>query len=201
MSSFKEDSKKQRSITLIELMVAIAYLAIVVSVAVYEGKKHGVWGVLAGLSIVVCVPIALYLLRSWRPAIKLFDLMLPLIPLIVVGAYLLRPELYFLRLAAIAAVLVIGDFLFQGLYTWIFYRGRKDSFTLHFGWFLFVVVVGTVLSIWWGWLSTSIVLLIDGSWQCLAAFVDRNSIERLPDDDEELKIKAKEVQKAGRLNI
>ncbi len=92
-----------------------------------------------------------------------------------------------------AAVLVVGDVLLQGLYAWILSRGGtyrlltggepEEGFTLHFGHFL-LVVVGTVLAIWWGWLSTGIVLLLDGAWQGAAELIDRRTLEGLPPAEE-----------------
>ncbi len=154
------------------------------SAAVYGGKTHGALGFLLGLAAGAGIPIAFYALRSWRSAASLFDWGLPLLPFLVVGAYLLRPEVFLLRLAAVAAVLVAGDFLFQGLYTWITSTGGGGGFTLHFGWFLLVVVVGTVLAIGWGWLSTGIVLCLDGAWHGVAGLVDRKIIEELPPGEE-----------------
>ncbi|MFQ5992884.1 MAG: hypothetical protein ACE5NA_10660 [Nitrospiraceae bacterium] len=175
---------KQRGITLIEVIVVGAYLSIVVSAAAYGGKTHGALGILVGLAAGAGIPIAVYGLRSWRPAATLYDRGLLLLPFLVVGAHLLRPEVFLLRLAAVAAVLVVGDFLFQGLYTWITSTGGADGFTLHFGWFVFVVVVGTVLAFWWGWLSTAVVLLLDGAWHGVAGLLDRKSIEGLPPGEE-----------------
>lgn len=82
---------------------------------------------------------------------------------------MLDPQVLLLQLAAMAAVLAVGDVIFQGLHAWAnphAWAGAMEdedgSFTLHFGWFFLVVVTGTVLAIWWGWLSTGIVLLVDG---------------------------------------
>jgi tetrahydromethanopterin S-methyltransferase subunit D len=109
---------------------------------------------------------------------------LMLSPFLVVGAYILWPEIVLIRLAAVAAVLTVGDFLAQAMYAWIFSRGQAEGFTHHFGQFLFIVVVGTVLSIWWGWRSTIIVLLVDGAWQGLAGLLDRKAFESLPPGEE-----------------
>lgn len=175
---------RQRGVSLIEIVLACAYLAIVAAAAVYGGKRYGALGVLAGLAAGAGMPVAVYAVRHWPPAAKLFHWALPLFPLLVVGAYFLRPEVFLLRLAAVAAVLVVADVLFQGLYSWITATGSADGFTLHFGWFLFVVVVGTVLAIWWGWLSTGIVLLVDGAWHVVAGLVDRKIFEGLPPGEE-----------------
>ena len=82
-----------------------------------------------------------------------------------------------LGLVAIIAVLFAGDIFFQVLYTFIFYRGKKDSLTLHCGQLFFTVLIGTLLAIWWAWKSTLILLFLDGTWQILAAFLDRTSLE------------------------
>jgi hypothetical protein len=82
---------------------------------------------------------------------------------------------FLLRLAAAAAALVVGDFLFQGMHHWIAStRDEEGFFPLHFGWFLLVVVVGTVLAIWWGWLSTGIVLLADGALLAVSGLASRH---------------------------
>ena len=77
-------------------------------------------------------------------------------------------------------------FLFQGLYSWTSSAGKADGFDLHFGHFLLVIVVGTVLAIWWGWRSTAIVLLVDGAWQSLAGLADRRILAGLPPGDNEV---------------
>ncbi len=119
-----------------------------------------------------------------RQSSFLSGLGLMLLPFLVVGAYILWPQVFLLRLVAVAAVLMVGDFLSQGMYAWIFSRGKAEEFTLHFGQFLFIIVVGTILSIWWGWHSTAIVLLVDGAWQGLAGLVDRKTFESLPPGEE-----------------
>lgn len=104
---------------------------------------------------------------------------------LVMGDFVLPPAVSFLlRLVAVAAVLVVGDFVFQGVSASIASRGASDGFTLHFGHFLLVVVVGTVLAIWWGWVSTGIVLFVDGAWQTLGALVERKIIDGLPPGEE-----------------
>ncbi len=60
-----------------------------------------------------------------RPT-KLFHRVLPLLPFIVLGVYLLRPEVLLLRLAAVAAVLVVANVVFQGLYAWITSTGGAE---------------------------------------------------------------------------
>lgn len=99
----------------------------------------------------------------------------PLTPLLLIGAHLVRPEVFLLRLAATAAVLAVGDGLLQGMHAWLAETGddEKGGFTLHFGWFLLVVVVGTVLAIWWGWLSAGIVLLADGALVVVSGLASR----------------------------
>jgi hypothetical protein len=84
----------------------------------------------------------------------------------------------------VAAVLAVGDFLAQAIAAWIFSRGQAEGFTLHFGQFLFIIVIGTVVSIWWGWRSTAIVVLVDGVWQMLAAVLERRLFDRLPPGEE-----------------
>ena len=167
-------------------ILACACLAIVVSVVVYVARTYGaLWSVY--LAAGAAILIVLYLLPSRRLAAALFNRVLPLLPFLVVGAHLFRPEVLLLRLAAVAAVLVVGDVLFQGLYAWILSRGGtyrlltgadpEEGFTtLHLGHFFLVVVVGTMLAIWWGWYSTGILLFLDGAWQGAAGLIDRRTL-------------------------
>jgi hypothetical protein len=101
-----------------------------------------------------------------------------------VGPEIPSPTAFILRLVAVAAVLAVGDFLAQAIAAWIFSRGQAEGFTLHFGQFLFIIVIGTVVSIWWGWRSTAIVVLVDGVWQMLAAVLERRLFDRLPPGEE-----------------
>jgi hypothetical protein len=182
----KVDMLRQRGVSLLELIVVGAYLAIVVSAAWYGGKTHGVLGIVvggfAGAAIPIVVVGLLYYVARYPTRVILG---LAFFSFLVLGTYFLRPHVWLLlRLAAVAAVLMVGDFLFQGMYSSITSRGTADGFTLHFGHFLLVIVVGTALAIWWGWLSTAIVLFVDGAWQGLAGLVDRKIIEGLPPGEE-----------------
>jgi hypothetical protein len=99
---------------------------------------------------------------------------LPLTPLLVIAAHLVYPDVFLLRLAAATAALVVGDVLLQGMHAWIASTGDEEGFfTLHFGWLLLVVVGGTVLAVWWGWLSTAIVLLVDGGLLAVSGLASR----------------------------
>lgn len=172
---------RQRGISLIELIIVGAFLAMVVSAAAYGAKAYGVLGLLVGLAAGAGIPIAVLWLKEGRGrAAALGRRLLPLLPFVLVVAHLLRPEVFLLRLAAVAWVLMVGEVLSQGMHAWISSRGKTDEFTLHFGWFLLVVVVGTVLAIWWGWISTGIVLLGDGALLGVSGLVERKSRGGLP---------------------
>jgi hypothetical protein len=176
-----EDSLRQRGITVIELLVLCAFAALTAALIAYVGKIYGPIGIVVVLAAAVGIPA---LVSYVRRSSFLSGLALMILPFLVVGAYFLWPGVFPLRLAAVAAVLTVGDFLSQGMYAWIISRGRAEEFTLHFGQFLFIVVVGTILSIWWSWGSTAVVLLVDGAWQALAGLADRRTLNSLPPDEE-----------------
>jgi hypothetical protein len=176
-----KDSVRQRGITVIEILVLLAFVGLAAVLSAYIERRYGSIGIVVVLAVAVGIPALVSFLKR-SPFLS--GLALMLCPFLVVGAYVLWPGLFLLRLAAVAAVLVVGDFLAQGMYAWIFSRGETEGFTLHFGQFLFIVVIGTVLSIWWGWRSTGIVLFVDGAWQALAGLVDRTTLESLPPGEE-----------------
>ncbi len=157
------------------MIVAFAGLAMIVSAATYGVREYGTLVMLAGLAGGVAIPIAVVSLLVYVRRSRILSFWgLLLFPLLVVGAHLLRPEVFLLRLAAVAVALAVGDFLFQALHTWIASRGKAEGFTLHFGHFLLVIVVGTVLAIWWSWFSTGILLLLDGTLLGVVGLSDRS---------------------------
>jgi len=175
------DSVRQRGITVIEILVLLVFIGLAAVLSTYIERRYGPIGIVVVLAVAVGIPALVSFLKR-SPFLS--GLALMLFPFLVVGAYVLWPGIFLLRLAAVAAVLVVGDFLAQGMYARIFSRGEAEGFTLHFGQFLFIVVIGTVLSIWWGWRSTGIVLFVDGAWQALAGLVDRTTFESLPPGEE-----------------
>lgn len=172
---------RQRGIAAIEFIVVFtAYLAVVISAAVYGGKMYGRWGFVVGLVAGAGFPFAIAgVISILRRSAVLVSLVWVLLPLLAI-VYLFRPDVLLLKLAAVASVIMVCDVLFQGLYSWTSSAGKKDSFDLHFGHFLLVILVGTVLAVWWGWRSTVIVLLVDGAWQSLAGLADRRTLAGLP---------------------
>lgn len=110
-----------------------------------------------------------------------------LIPLLLVGAYVLRPEVTLLRLGAVAAALAVGHLMCEGLHAAVMSRRAAEGFTLHFGNFVLVVVLGTVLAIWWGWRSTAVVLLLNCAWHVVTGLLYRETIENFPKTTQLLK--------------
>ncbi len=167
------------------MVVVVAYLAVVISAAAYGGKMYGRWGFVVGLVAGAGFPFAIAgVISILRRSAALLNLVWVLLPVLAV-VYLFRPDVLLLKLAAVASVIMVCDFLFQGLYSWTSSAGKADGFDLHFGHFLLVIVVGTVLAVWWGWRSTAIVLLVDGAWQSLAGLADRRTLAGLPSGDSE----------------
>jgi hypothetical protein len=107
-----------------------------------------------------------------------------LVPLLLVGASLLRPDATPLRLGAVAAVLAVGHIWCECLHAAVMSREAAQDFTLHFGNFLIVVVLGTVLAIWWGWRSTAVILSFDVAWHMLSGLPERADVERPPETTE-----------------
>ncbi len=179
-----ERQTRQRGIAAIEFMLVFAaYVAVVISAAVYGGKMYGRWGFVVGLVAGAGFPFAIAgVISILRRSAALVNLVWVLLPCLAV-VYLFRPDVLLLKLAAVASVIMVCDVLFQGLYSWTSSTGKADGFDLHFGHFLLVIVVGTVLAVWWGWRSTAIVLLVDGAWQGLAGLADRRILAGLPPGD------------------
>ena len=176
-----KDRMRQRGITVIEILVLLVFIGLAAVLSTYIERRYGPIGIVVVLTLAVGIPALVSFLKS-SPFLSVLALML--LPFLVVGAYVVWPGPFLLRLAAVAAVLAVGDFLAQSMYAWIFSRGKAEGFTLHFGQSLFIIVIGTVLSIWWGWLSTGIVIFVDGAWQALAGLVDRSMFESLPPGEE-----------------
>lgn len=103
-----------------------------------------------------------------------------LVPLLVVVAYLLWPEAALVRLGAVAAVLAVAHIMCEGLYEAVTSRGTSHEFSPHFGNFLLVVVLGTVLAVWWGWRSTAVIVTLDLAWHLLSGLLGRAMLERPP---------------------
>ncbi len=83
-------------------------------------------------------------------------------PLLLVVAHLIWPQLLLLKLAAIGAVVLVSCLLFGALQQAIAsgnLRGAQE-FTPHIGNLLVAVILGVGLGIFWGWISTGILLLI-----------------------------------------
>lgn len=165
--------------------MAAAYVAVIASAAAYGGRTHGTLGTLAGLAAGVGVPMALFGLLSYiRRRQPLVNLGVGLVPFLVVGVYLLWPDVLLLRLAAVATALAVTDVLFQSAYAWMTGGlGRDGFFDVHAGHFLLVVVVGTVLAIWWGWVATGTVLLVDGTLIGVSGLANRKKLESRPPED------------------
>lgn len=108
------------------------------------------------------------------------DLGLVLVPAGLLSAHLLRPDVTVLRLGAVAAVLAVAHIWCESLYAAVMSGGTAREFTLHFGHCLLVVVIGTVVAVWWGWRSTAVVVALDCAWQGLGGLLDRTMLERLP---------------------
>jgi len=172
---------RQRGVTVIEVFVLLVFVGLAAVLSIYIERLYGPAGIVVVLAVAVGIPALVSFLRR-SPFLS--GLAIMLFPFLVVGAHVLWPGPFLLRLAAVAAVLAVGDFLAQAMYAWIFSRGKAEGFTLHFGQSLFIIVIGTVLSIWWGWLSTGIVIFVDGAWQALAGLVDRSMFESLPPGEE-----------------
>ena len=57
--------QSQRGVTLIEIFVAVAYLAIILSSTIYGAQTYGWLGFLLGLALSICAPIGILKLLFW----------------------------------------------------------------------------------------------------------------------------------------
>jgi hypothetical protein len=78
----------------------------------------------------------------------------------------------FLKVVLHVAVLVVGSTVLSVVYEKI--QGN-ESFSLPFFNILLITCVGGILSYWYGWLSTGIVLAVYGAFCIIGGFLDRVS--------------------------
>ena len=81
----------------------------------------------------------------------------PILLVALVGCHLAWPHNALLKYPAHFVVLVFGFILSSGLHTAF---SKDKSWSPHFGYGLLVVIIGVTLSIWFGWVSTGIVLAV-----------------------------------------
>ena len=71
-----------------------------------------------------------------------------------------------------ALALLVGSTLAALLYE---AAAGNESFSLPFATILLVVVVGTALSVWWGWGATLSVLGVQAAYSIIGGLIDRRS--------------------------
>jgi hypothetical protein len=88
-----------------------------------------------------------------------WQIAIPAVPLLLLVAHFVWPDLLALKLLAIGLVLALLSIPVQALHAAIVagdLRGEHE-FTLHFGVTAMVTLVGVVLAVWWGWIAAGVV--------------------------------------------
>ncbi len=103
----------------------------------------------------------------------LFGFILLTLPLATVGLHLIWPDLLWLKIVAILCVLGSSTFLLSAMEEGI---GGAKQFSVPILAIIIVSVAGAFLSIWFGWLSTAVIVGLYGTISIISGFIGRSRI-------------------------